>query len=285
MKGMEPCILCKGVAFRIVHRRGARHYLRCRSCGLVSLYPRPGDGELEQMYQDYLPVTREGIRNWEREGKGVALRAAEIIASRFKAEAGRLLEVGCGLGFFLGTMKMRGWEVEGVEISEAGREFAQRTWKVPVHRGPLDELNLPEESFDAAVLFYVIEHVPDPVGLLTEIGRILKPGGLVLLRWPHTTPIVRMLGPVSRYVDLYHTPYHLYDFSPATMQALLNRCGFGDVETMIGGRTRPRSLAGLSASVLFGSAAEVLYGVSGGQFLLPGVSKTTMARKKRKPNA
>ncbi len=276
----EPCMLCNGTAFRTVHRRDPLCYLRCRSCGLVSLYPRPEEAELEKMYQDYLPVARESIRKREREGKEVALRAAETLSLRFEARTGRLLEVGCGLGFFLGMMKTRGWEVEGVEISETGREFAQRTWKVPVHRGPLDELNLPEESFDAAVLFYVIEHVPEPVGLLTEIGRILKPGGLVLLRWPHTTPIVRILGPVSRYVDLYHTPYHLYDFSPATMKALLTRCGFEGVQTMIGGRTRPRSLAGLSASVVFGSAAEVLHKASGGRLLLPGVSKTTMARKK-----
>ena len=83
---------------------------------------------------------------------------------------------------------------------------------------PLKNLQLPGDTFDVVTLLYVIEHVLEPLDLLKAVKRILKPKGLVLLRWPHSTPIVRLLGPLSRKLDLYHTPYHLYDFSLKTIE-------------------------------------------------------------------
>ena len=78
--------------------------------------------------------------------------------------------------------------------------------------GPVASLQRPGNEFDVITLFYVIEHLVDPADMLQSVFHLLKPGGLVLLRWPHTTPIVRLLGPFARKLDLYHTPYHLSTF-------------------------------------------------------------------------
>ena len=143
----------------------------------------------------------------------------------------------------------------------------------------LEHLSLTDNKFDVVTLFYVIEHVIDPLLLMAEIRRILKPEGFVLIRWPHTTPVVKILGPLSKKLDLYHTPFHLYDFSPSTIEALLSQSGFTSVETMIAGHTRPGGKLDRYSSLLFGRISDVLFSLSKGKLLLPGISKTTLAYK------
>ena len=279
MQKPNHCILCNTSNFRIIHRKDQWQYHQCMNCGLVSLYPRPMAQELMENYEDYLPVHHEEIDKWEKMMKPLVNKSADLIESRINTGRGRLLDVGCAYGFFLHEMQSRGWLVEGVEISGTGRQYVQNTWGINVYPDPLENLGIPENSFDVITLFYLIEHVNDPLVLLEKVNRILKPGGLILLRWPHSTPIVRILGPLSKKLDLYHTPYHLYDFSPKTMKKLLTLSEFKDIETMTGGYTLPSREIYRWTSVSFGGLGEFLYRLSGGKILLPGVSKTTIAVK------
>ncbi len=279
MQKSNPCTLCNASDFHVIYQRDMWKYRLCLNCRLVSLHPKPSPGELIKNYQSYLPDQPEEIARWERMMKPVMVKSANLIESRVRTGKGRLLDVGCGYGFFLKEMKSRGWQVEGIEISGVGRQYAQEKWGIHVYSEPLEDIGLPDNYFDATTLFYVIEHVPDPLGLLTEVNRILKPDGLILLRWPHTTPIVRILGPLAKRLDLYHTPYHLYDFSPRTINRALLRSCFEEVETGIGGYTRPPQRLGRWASSVFGQLGEVLYFLSKGKILFPGISKTTIAYK------
>jgi hypothetical protein len=78
---------------------------------------------------------------------------------------------------------------------------------------------------------------------------------------------------------LYHLPFHLSDFSPKTMRRALAQTGFARIKTVIGGFTVPPYPAGQWAGIIFGNLAEILCQLSGGRIMLPGVSKTTIARK------
>jgi SAM-dependent methyltransferase len=278
MQQLNPCILCKTSDRRLIHKRGPWQYLCCLNCGLVTLHPKPAAQDLIKGYDDYLPVQPEEIDQWGDMMKPVIQTSADLIESQVRIHNGRILDVGCG--FFLGEMISRGWQVEGVEISPTGRAYAIQTWGMEVHSQPLEELGLPESHFDVITLFYLIEHVSDPIGLLKEVYRLLKPGGLIFLRWPNSTPIIRLLGPFSRCLDLYHTPYHLFDFNPQTIKTLLTLCGFKDTQTRIGGHTLPHDQLGKWASKFFGWMGETLFSASGGRILLPGVSKATYGFKK-----
>jgi 2-polyprenyl-3-methyl-5-hydroxy-6-metoxy-1,4-benzoquinol methylase len=279
MKKFNHCILCNGSNFRIIHQKDHWKYLRCLNCDLVSLDPRPSQKELMSNYLNYLPIQPKEIEAWEIMMRPVIVKSANLIESRVRAGSGRLLDIGCGYGYFLKEMKSRGWMVEGIEISQTGRQYARDKWNIDVHSQSLENLNIPENSFEVITLFYVIEHVLDPLSLLIEMKRVIKPGGLILLRWPHSTPIVRMLGPLSQKLDLYHTPYHLYDFSPKTMEKMLKSCGFAEIETMIYGNTRSSNRFTRWASVIFGGVGEAVYCLSRRHLLLPGISKTTLAIK------
>jgi hypothetical protein len=128
-------------------------------------------------------------------------------------------------------------------------------------------------------MFYVLEHLPDPMGALRKAWSLLSPGGTLLIRVPHTTPIVRLLAPLGLGGALYDPPFHLYDFSPAVLQQMLRRTGFVDVRTFPGKPTVPSRLGARTASQFFGSLAAGVHALTRGAVLLPGVSKTTITRK------
>lgn len=279
MQRSNPCVLCNSSDFRVIYQREMWKYYLCLNCFLVCIHPKPTPDELIRIYQTYLPDQPEEIAGWERMMRAVIAKSANLIETGVRTGKRKLLDVGSGYGFFLKEMKSRGWQVEGIEVSRAGRRYAQEKWGIHVYSEPLEDITLPDNYFDAITLFYVIEHIHDPLALLTEVKRILKPDGLILLRWPHTTPIIRILGPLARRLDLYHTPYHLYDFSPGTIKRALLGSGFKEVRTCIGGYTLPPQRLGQWASTVFGQLGEALYFLSRGRILFPGISKTTIAYK------
>jgi 2-polyprenyl-3-methyl-5-hydroxy-6-metoxy-1,4-benzoquinol methylase len=273
------CPSCKASAGIPIHREGSFQMVKCPSCQFIYLNPRPTHEALHEFYQQYLPEGEPSIESWQRMMGPVFKRAARLL-QRFQAK-GRLMDVGTGFGFFLAEMKKRGWEVMGVEISQRGLNYARNRLGVNVTPGPLEKAGLPEGHFDGVTAFYVIEHLPDPIACLRECHRILKPGGLLLLRYPHTTPIKNLLRLLGIENQLYDLPAHLSDFSPETLQRLLEKVGFDSCEHFIGGYTFPDNLGKRVFSFLFGNLSEGLFYLSGKKFLFPGVSKTVLAFKKR----
>ncbi len=271
------CPVCKGSRGDPLHPEGSFHMVRCPSCQFVFLNPRPTAESLHHFYQQYLPEEESSIESWERMMTPVFHRAANLI-KQYKG-SGRLLDVGTGFGFFLVEMKKRGWEVAGIEISQKAMNYAKDVLGLTIFAGPLEKAEFPDKHFDAVTGFYVVEHLSRPMTFLKECHRILKPGGLLLLRYPHTTPIKNLLQLLGIRNRLYDLPAHLSDFSPKIIQRCLGRIGFEKCEHSIGGYTLPSDLGKRISSILFGSFAEALFSLSGHRLLFPGVSKTVLAFK------
>jgi SAM-dependent methyltransferase len=268
------CPLCKGDRHRPCHVERGFAYVLCRDCGLIYLNPRPTPAALKEHYQTYLPADEVQIKAWRRAAGPVFERSARLLETR-KGGPGRILDIGTGFGFFLRLMADRGWETVGLEISGPGARYGREVLGLDVRQTLLEEADFPEGSFDAVTAFYVIEHLPDPVGTCRALARLLRPGGQLLLRWPHTAPLIRLTWPIN--LDLFHAPSHLCQFSPQTMTRMLNEAGFTDVKTFIGGWTRPARPLGRIAGLAGGLLAETLSLLTAGNILLPGVSKTTVA--------
>ncbi len=230
-------------------------------------------------YNTYLPIKSDEIDSWQNMITPVVNVSANLVLENTKTDGTRLLDIGCGYGFFLKKMAQLGWQAEGIEVSKPGRDYARQELGLCIHSKPLEAIAFPSEYFDAVTLFYVIEHVHDPALLLKEVYRILKPNGMVLLRWPHSTPVVNVLGSFAKKFDIYHTPFHLYDFNPTAMKKLVVRAGFSAAQHLIGGYTLPEKRLHRLCSILFGKMAQGIYQISAGRVLLPGVSKTTIAHK------
>lgn len=251
--------------------------VRCLRCGFIYQNPPPSQRELLKAYQTYLPEGKEAIEAWGRMVEPVFSKGAALIERT--VPRGRLLDIGTGYGFFLALMQSRGWEVMGLEVSRTGAHYGRKRWGVPILPQPWEKTSFPEGEFDVVTAFYVIEHLPDPLAFFREVHRILRPGGMIMMRYPHTTPIKDILSLMRIKNRLYHLPFHLSDFSPRTMRRALEKAEFKRIKTRIGGFTAPANPAGKWAGIIFGNLAETLCQLSRGRILLPGVSKTTIARK------
>jgi SAM-dependent methyltransferase len=208
----------------------------CRGCGLTYVTPRLKDGALiEQVYDEgYWSSSSAKDRGYTdyRSDAPLYLRTFERrmpIIRRLFPQPGRVLDVGCAAGYFLDVMRRDGWDVTGIEPSDAIRPQAeQRLGKRNVHGGLLREAPLEPHSFDFVTLWDVIEHIPDFVGALRHVRMLLKPGGKLLVETQNVASrTARLLG---RKWQHYKHAEHIYHFDPRTIRLALERAGFRVVE-------------------------------------------------------
>jgi SAM-dependent methyltransferase len=273
------CNLCGADDPESVSGAGEAPYVRCRRCGLVYLKSRPAESELRELYAGYHQREGKNDGTWEALMRDVFREAADLLGrARPGAGRNRLLDVGCGYGDFVALMREGGWRAEGVDPSPVVTEAAARRG-LAVRTGTLEEFEGAPASFDAVTMFYVLEHLADPMGALRKAYRLLSPGGVLLLRVPDTTPIARALRPAGIGARLYDPPFHLYDFAPGVLRKMVAKTGFVDVRTFPGRTTRPARRLPRALTLFFGAVARGGYAASGGRLLLPGVSKSTVAVK------
>ena len=196
-----------------------REISRCESCGFVFVSDPLPESELSRAYADMEdPLYLE---------EAAAYRAAaDWILARldpFRTGPSRLLEVGCGAGFFLERARARGWDARGIELSRWMVERARE--RVPaevVGQGSYESGHFREIAFDALVAVDVIEHVPNPAHFLADAGSRLKPGGIAYLVTPDMGSFVaRALGERWWYIQVPHLSY----FDRASLGRLAERCG------------------------------------------------------------
>jgi SAM-dependent methyltransferase len=272
------CNLCASDNVKLIARENAFRIVRCGRCGLVYVNPRPRPDELAALYGDYHARDGGNEESWSRLMSRIFREAADLLGAGEGSGCPRLLDVGCGFGHFVDLMRMRGWDAEGIDPSPRVVEAAARKGR-RVRLGTLEELPTDHGGYDVVTMFYVLEHLFDPMGGLRKAFDLLVPGGTLLIRVPHTTPIVRLLAPVGLGGGLYDPPFHLYDFSPAVLGKMLVRAGFKGVRTFPGQPTVPAHLGPRLAASFFGTCARWLHAGTRGTVLVPGVSTTTIARK------
>ena len=173
-------------------------------------------GGSDAVFADY--VGQEAARRAHARRKLWLLRT---LPPRWPAR-GRLLDVGCAAGFFLAEAKAY-YDVQGVELSEWSSAYARDRLGLPVFTGTLQQAALQSAQFDIVTLWDVIEHVPDPVPLLADAARVLKPGGRLVLStgdWGSAYAQERQAA-----WHLMTPPWHLSFFSRATLARAGERAG------------------------------------------------------------
>jgi SAM-dependent methyltransferase len=241
-RDLNRCLLCGSADLRPAHFAYAFEGVQfpgvtCAACTLTFLSRQPGGAMLPRMYSaDYFEADyhcgHESQSYFDSDAGQTA--SAQVLLRWIEAVVpkGRLLEVGCAGGYFLQAARERGFRPFGVEISKTASRFARESLGLEVRTGTLEAAGFDSESFDAAYMGDVLEHVPDPMRTLHELARILRPGGALLIAGPITVnSIDRRLGlalyrRLGRTKTLRQPPYHLIEFTPRTLRDALKRAGF-----------------------------------------------------------
>lgn len=226
---LVPCPLCQGVRARAVALKFGLRIVRCRSCGHIFANPRLLRADVEKRYDspeffsEYLEAhqaTREGYDlAFLRGHYGLYL---DLIRGRLSPGA-KLLDLGCGAGLFLKAAEADGWAAEGTEISRQLAAYARDVAGVKVRLGRLEEIRWPPGTFDVVTLFDVLEHLPDPLRTLTEVGRLLKTDGAVLISTPDYDSLSRLF--LGKAWAVLSPAEHLSLFTSGTLGALIERAG------------------------------------------------------------
>lgn len=216
--------------------QAAADLVACKSCGLLvrqELERTPVATYAEEGYDPSVmdrqfPAYVEAFRKKEATFRPLLPRGAAAI------------EIGSHYGAFLGTAQSWGWRIEGVDIGRDTSRFAEAKG-FRVHRCVLPECKFAAQSFDGVFVWNCFEQIEDPAPLLAECKRILKAGGLLVLRTPNalfyrTARRLLASGTVDQksreflvdalgYNNLLGFPY-LYGYDQETLTAVAARAGF-----------------------------------------------------------
>ena len=190
----------------------------CESCGHMQLAEMPLEESLEEAYEV------AASDDYVQEEAGQRETARRILARLESHVApGRLLDLGCWVGFFPAEAALRGWDAVGVEPSSFAAGYARDRLGVDVIQAPLLEAELGVGAFDLAFMGDVIEHLVDPDLALARVRRALRPGGVLGLVLPDAgSRVARALG--KRWWSVI--PTHVQYFTRGSLATLLRRGGF-----------------------------------------------------------
>ncbi|HVK73804.1 MAG TPA: class I SAM-dependent methyltransferase [Kofleriaceae bacterium] len=211
--------------------------LECARCRLRRPDVDPTRQQLDAQYDgygDYADPTwleRELVRR-KRTAERMVRKLDRILAP--SPVSGRFLDVGCASGAFLWNLsRLSQLDCYGVEIDGRSAELAASLLPGRVVHGQLADARFPADHFVAAYVEQVIEHVPDTVGLLRELWRVLQPGGVLLLGTPNFRGLAaQVLG--TRWKE-FSPSEHVRMFSVPSLRWFLVDQGFEDVAVTAGG--------------------------------------------------
>jgi 2-polyprenyl-3-methyl-5-hydroxy-6-metoxy-1,4-benzoquinol methylase len=204
---------------------------KCPSCGqLVSSCSKDYYEKSNQEWnseEGTWPSDRDYARLFKRR-KNDIYHIAKIL-SKDNSDI-RILDVGCSNGSFVFIANSLGLQAEGIDPSEkAVNNGIKRGLKL--HLGLLNDLAFDNDSFDAITLHEVIEHVSDPITLLKECARILRPNGVLLVGTGNTESWTRQMQKSKwDFFDMKKHGGHISFFSPKSLNILASRTGFSVVK-------------------------------------------------------
>lgn len=239
----DRCIICGSEGLVIWLRLGDQKVLKCRECDYAFRYPIPSQEDLDiYMLAAYLGEGLEETKNiFAHCGKGyrdnpITKEYKEALVRLASYTGGRqLLDVGCGPGTFLAIALRSGWSVLGIDSCLLAYALAEREFGLRVLNRRFEEADIGDSPFDVITMWDFLEHVRNPAAVLTKTNNNLKNHGLLLLSLPDRCSLVYDL---AKFLIKAHVPFfrhqaqklfhssHIFYFSPASLQNLLQRTGF-----------------------------------------------------------
>lgn len=235
------CGICDSNRYRVLGYRGGRAHhsgkgiasriVRCRECGFIYANPMPFPRDFSHYADPDVYFRAHNVQDKIDYARKLLQEATALLGGA----GGKLLDIGCGRGESLVAAQELGWHAQGVEPSEDFVRYGREQLGVEVQQGFIENINYPDAAFDVVFLSAVLEHVYEPLALLKECRRLLRPGGLLFIDVPNEAGLYFTMG------RLYHRlrgrawtlnlsptfePYHVAGFSPHTLAIAFSKTHF-----------------------------------------------------------
>ncbi|MFZ0338964.1 MAG: class I SAM-dependent methyltransferase [Terracidiphilus sp.] len=231
------CPLCSSAHPSLVLSEACRSLRHCKACNVWWLEPIPTAAELAQYFKMTGPAEGSAAAAKFEVNRHVVLK---LVATRLKeiVSGGRILDIGCAVGYFLSTCFLgdKRWEAYGVEVAPQCAERASARG-IRMRVGTLTSAGYPDCYFDAVTTLDTFYYFTDPLREIKEIQRILKPGGILAIEaplanprlWRTTTRIGRALTRTSR--PRLQTD-HIFFYTPKALARIVRAFDF-DVTAVV----------------------------------------------------
>ena len=229
---MPSCPLCDDVCYVAVFKKNEYAYYRCKKCQSLFVDLKMGDGAVHghysESYYESESLVEEGRRGYPSYRSSFTTLTdgfrKKLTLVRKYISGGRLLDAGAAYGYFLKTAEPY-FEGEGIDVSAFAAMIAQCEFNVQVKVGDIESVDAPDGSFDVVVMWDIIEHIIRPLKALTEVARILKPGGYLFISTDDAANwLPKILG---RHWWSLAAPLHLCHFSKQGLALASSRVGLG----------------------------------------------------------
>jgi SAM-dependent methyltransferase len=207
---------------------------RCQACGF-------GQPEALPTLQDFFGrmYDQQWSDDWveqefDADYKDLIFRTILRELARRRPAKGTLLDIGAHAGRFMSLAQAQQWRVEGVELNPRTAAYAARRTGAPVHRLDARDLVTEGRRYAAVCLTDVLEHIPEPLGVLSTVAALLEDEGCIAIKVPcgvsqwHKERVLAMLRP-GHTVSLADNLVHVNHFSAASLRTALERTGFTEV--------------------------------------------------------
>jgi 2-polyprenyl-3-methyl-5-hydroxy-6-metoxy-1,4-benzoquinol methylase len=196
----------------------------CSNCTVRFTQDVPEQNAIGAFYQsdNYISHsdTKKGIVNslYHLVRRRTSNAKRQLIVDETGMNKGEILDIGCGTGAFLNTMKTAGWAITGLEPDDIARKKATELYGIQP-QSPEKLFELQSATYNAITMWHVLEHVHELHAYIKQLHHLLTPQGKIFIAVPNYTSYDA--GLYNDSWAAYDVPRHLYHFSPASMEHLL----------------------------------------------------------------
>jgi len=205
------CLLCDGSQTRTITSQkwfGDEFFIvRCAKCNLMFTNPRPSPEWKSHFYDPrHNPMMEDLKRDFIYEPYEDRVLAYARLCEFIKSNVGagnKLLDIGCGVGRFVKMALEQGFNATGIDRAPGALAYAEKYYGLRLIQGEAESIPVPDKTYDIVTLIHVIEHSRNPLSVLREVRRVLKPGGILFIETPNSLRFYL----IERYLPLFKMAY------------------------------------------------------------------------------